>query len=241
MITIASSKASFRRRHRGGPQQRHQRQLQPRFEHRFRLRAGSALRALLLPLIVVAALLAATATASAQANISFRTGVAGVYLKDNEPDWGTNVGLVAKFNITDAFRIRSQIDLDRVALRDVTIGSYFGDQTSTFTTIGFGGELELGGRSLGVVANLTPHMVLRTTSQLKRESDGREYLEDVARFSLGASIGIGGEWFITNNIGLEAQGQYLIYNFDHDETDPRYFGLRLDIGVQFYLGKVLEH
>jgi hypothetical protein len=189
----------------------------------------------LVPLIALT-VIGGSGQALAQANVSFRSGLCALP-SNGQMNWGTNVGLVAKFDATRLIRLRSQIDLDRAAMLDVAMGSYHGDQTATFTSLGFGVEFETGTRDYALIAHVTPHMTIRTTSRILMDAAGRQDLSDVARFSLGTTFGAGGEVFLSNVIGLELQAQYVIFNFDHDESDPQYKGIRLDAGIQFYLGQ----
>lgn len=191
-------------------------------------------------LLVPLCLAAEQEQAGAQANVTFRSGAVGLDAGHGALDFGTNVGIIAKFNVTPLFRLRTELDIDRSAMKDVSMGSYHGDQTAAFSSFGVGTEVELGNKDYAIFANLTPHMTLRTTTRVLKPVMAEQELAENSRFSLGASAGLGAEMFITNNIGLELQAQYVVFNFDHDDADPRYTGIRIDAGVQFYLGQNFE-
>ena len=195
------------------------------------LRLGHALVGLLLLVLVPAG-------AAAQTNFSFFLGATSLASDlSTEANLGASVGLITKFNVIELVRIRGQVHVDKVQVKEVATGSFTGRESVTMVCLGFGGEFAVGGRDFDVFVNATPHGTIRTSFRTIDQEDGSVHVANLTRFSLGIAFGGGFEWFITDNIGLELQAQYDIFNFDYDETDPIHRGIRGFGGVQFYLGR----
>jgi hypothetical protein len=187
---------------------------------------------------VVLLMLSAGSAARAQSNFAFWVGGTGVYYDHNDINWGTSVGVTAKFNVTRLLLLRTQFNVDRIHMQDVDFEDFDGDQTVTFVCFGLGPEIAYGGRDFNVFTHLTVHSTIRTMSRILTDEENRESVWELTRASVGLIGAVGFEAFITDNIGLEGQGQYDIYSFDHTPgIDPRYIGLRAIVGVQFYLGR----
>lgn len=149
------------------------------------------------------------------------------------------MGATGKFNVTPIFLLRGQFNVDRIQLEHVSLPDFNGTQTMSFVCLGMGPELGVGGRDFTILAHLTIHGDIRTVSRILQEN-GNERVWKLTRFSLGVLGGAGFEFYITDNIGVEAQAQYDIFNFDHTALDPTWRALRLSAGVQFYLGMNFE-
>jgi hypothetical protein len=177
----------------------------------------------------------ASAPLRAQTNFSFFLGATSISSdQSDETNLGACVGLTTKFNAFELVRLRSQVHVDKIQIDD---RSGYGRQSATMVCLGFGGELVAGGRDIDLFVHATPHGTIRTLFRTEQQSDGSVHVSDLTRFSLGIVFGAGFEWFITDNIGFELQAQYDIYNFDHDDADPIYRGVRGIGGLQFYLGR----
>lgn len=174
----------------------------------------------------------------AQTNFSFFLGATSLE-SQNSPGrhLGASVGLITKFNMIELVRLRSQVHVDKVQVDNVTSGSFRGRESVTMACFGFGAEVAVGGRDLDVFVNATPHGTIRTAFRTVDGDSGSVHVGSLTRFSIGMVLGVGVEVFITDNIGFELQGQYDIFNFDYDETDPALTGFRGLAGLQFYLGR----
>jgi hypothetical protein len=173
---------------------------------------------------------------AAQPNFSFRMGGANVLLDNGQSFLGVSVGSVGKFDVFPLMRFRVQVDIDKVRMEKMTNQHIQGDQSATFVCTGIGVETAIGNKDLYFIANLIPHGTFRTTSHRERNEASQPVITDVTRFSLGVALGIGGEVFINDRMGVEGLMQYDIYNIDPYETEPRYRAIRATLGLQFYLG-----
>lgn len=173
----------------------------------------------------------------AQSNFSFWVGGTGVYYDDKPLQFGTSVGANGKFNFTDLLLVRGQFNVDRIQMQDVRLPDFEGNQTVTFISLGAGPEIAAGTKDFEVLAHITPHGNIRTTSRILTGDDGQPKVWSLTRFSLGLIGGVGFQAYFTDNVGFEIQLQYDIYNFDETELDPGFRGLRALMGVQFYLGR----
>lgn len=178
------------------------------------------------------------ASLRAQTNFSFFLGATSLK-SDATPvaSMGASVGFITKFNVVELVRIRSQVNVDKVQVDQVTIGNFTGRESVTMVAFGFGAEIAVGGRDVDAYINATPHGTIRTAFHAEDRSDSTIHLSDLTRFSLGIAFGVGFEVFITDNIGFELQAQYDIFNFDHSDIDPTLHGIRGFAGLQFYLGR----
>jgi len=172
----------------------------------------------------------------AQSNFAFWLGGTGLYHGVEQLSWGTSVGMTAKFNVTPIFLLRSQFNVDRIQYQDAGLPDYDGAQTMTFVCLGTGPEIEFGGRDFNVLAHVTIFGDIRTVSRILQE-DGKEKVWMLTRCSMGVLSGFGVEAYITDNIGVELQGQYTIFNLDGTTLDPTWRGVRVAAGVQFLLGR----
>jgi hypothetical protein len=197
-------------------------------------------RRLLFRLVGLALLIAGLSAAPlrAQTNFSFFLGATAL-ASDNsaKTDLGASVGLITKFNVLELIRLRGQVHVDKIPVEEVTSGAFHGGESVTMVCFGFGAELAVGGRDVDVFVSATPHGTIRTAFRTVDADDGSVHVGNLTRFSIGIVFGGGFEVFITDNIGFELQAQYDIFNFDHDETDPIYTGVRGLAGLQFYLGR----
>jgi hypothetical protein len=173
---------------------------------------------------------------TAQPNFSFRMGGANVLLDNGQSYLGLSVGSVGKFDAFPMFRFRVQVDIDKVRMEKMTSELLRGDQSATFVCTGIGVEAAIGNKDIYFISNLIPHGTFRTTAHRERNEAGQPVITDVTRFSLGVALGIGGEAFINDRMGVEGLLQYDIYNLDPYETEPRYRAIRATLGLQFYLG-----
>lgn len=189
-------------------------------------------------LVSALACLAAAVPLRAQTNFSFFLGATALETEHSpQTSYGASIGLITKFNVVELVRLRGQIHVDKVQIDEVTRGAFEGRESVTMVCFGFGGELAAGGRDLDAFVNVTPHGTIRTAFRTQNRDDTTVHVDNLTRFSIGVVVGAGFEVFITDNIGFELQAQYDIFNFDHDETDPRYTGVRGFAGLQFYLGR----
>jgi hypothetical protein len=172
----------------------------------------------------------------AQPNFSFRMGAASVLLDNAQAFAGVSVGSVGKFDVFPLMRFRVQVDVDKVRMENMTSQYIRGDQSATFVCMGIGVETAIGNKDLYFFGNLIPHGTFRTTAHRAGNDADPTAITDVTRFSLGVALGIGGEVFITDHLGIEGLMQYDIYNMDPYDTEPRYRAIRATVGLQFYLG-----
>jgi hypothetical protein len=175
----------------------------------------------------------------AQSNFAFWLGGTRLGYKDGVESWGTSVGATGKFNVTPMFLLRGQFNVDRVQLQNANLPDFKGTQTMSFVCLGMGPEIGVGGRDFTILAHVTFHGDIRTVSRILQEN-GNERVWKLTRFSLGVLAGAGFEFYITDNIGVEVQAQYDIFNLDTTPLDPSWRALRLSSGVQFYLGRNFE-
>ncbi len=187
--------------------------------------------------VLVVTLALSARGASAQSNFSFRVGAAGIIDRSGQVHMGPNVGIAGKFNVLPVIRVRSQFDVDRIQMNDIHLDGYDGDQTMTYVSLGIGVELGAGSHAVNVFACILPHGTIRTTIRALQDDRGRPRIESVTRFSVGFVTGAGIEFYLSDNIGFEALGQFLVYNFDSGLADPSFRGFRLTGGVQFYIGR----
>jgi hypothetical protein len=185
--------------------------------------------------LFLASMLVAPAVA-AQPNLSFTLGATDARIASGTDYVGLSIGGMGKFEISDHIRIRGQFNVDKLQLEQNSPQNVGKDQSQTFMCLGAGVEGAIGTKDFKVFANLTPHGTIRTTMRTGVADGGDVRFVSVTRFSMGAVAGAGAEVFITDNLGLEGQLQYDIFNFDSDAGDPQFKGVRVLLGLQFYLG-----
>jgi hypothetical protein len=181
-------------------------------------------------------LLLAAVPLTAQPNFSFRMGGANVLLDNGQSYLGVSLGSVGKFDAFPFLRFRVELDVDKVRMEKMTSQYIQGDQSATFVSTGIGVETAVGTRDFYFFGNVIPHGTFRATTHRDLNEAGESVITDVTRFSLGVALGVGGELFLTDHMGLEGLLQYDIYNLDPYETEPRYRAIRATLGIQFYLG-----
>jgi hypothetical protein len=183
--------------------------------------------------------IAGATLAGAQSNFAFWVGGTRLSYPGGVGNWGTSVGATGKFNVTTNFLLRGQFNVDRVQVSDINLPDFKGTQTMSFVCLGMGPEIGFGGKDFTFLAHVTIHGDIRTVSRILVEND-KERVWKLTRFSLGLAGGAGFEFYITDNIGVELQAQYDVFNLDATALDPHWHALRVATGVQFYLGRNFE-
>jgi hypothetical protein len=185
-------------------------------------------------LVVGLLLLSTFGGAAAQSNFSFELGGTSMTAGEVVPYVGVSIGSILKFGISPILRLRTQLYVDKLQVSR-NPESFDGNQSVTFTVFGIGVEAAYSTKDFSVFVNATPHGTVWTTMH-SGVVDNSVDVVSVTRFSGGMVFGAGAETFITDNVGLEGQVQYDIFNFDGSKGTPRHIGVRAMLGLQFYLG-----
>src|SRR5688500_13820078 len=90
--------------------------------------------------LVITMFVLCTQGLSAQTNFSFFLGATSLKTEATPvASLGASVGFITKFNILELILIRSQVNVDKVQVDDVTVGSFSGRESVTMVCFGFGG------------------------------------------------------------------------------------------------------